>query len=215
MDHNRNDPAYKPLFEAAGRIAALLKATTADPLSELPGTLDDFLGAVYALIFAKQHGFTNRLDRATKIAAVEKLADQISAGRLPTDKKWMAGFHFNSALFRTAAVSHRILQLVVGESDNVPTLCDKAEKRYPKWKPGRWSSGNVRKVCTEVNKLKHEPKGLHERRNVAYEDALAAVCELLDLMEAWSAALEHPDHDAVPGAPRARRAARRRSAAPA
>jgi len=186
LNLNPNDPAYKPLFEAAGRIAALLRTTIAKPHSELSGPLDDFLGAVCALTFAKQQSFTNRPDRSIKIASVVKLADQISAGKLPMDRKWMAGFHFNSALFRTAAVSHRILQIVVGEDIDVPRLCDKAEKLYPKWKPGHWSSGNVRKVCTEVNKLKHRPKGLLERRNVAYEDALAAVSELLDLIEAWS-----------------------------
>jgi hypothetical protein len=139
-----NDPTYKPLFDAAGRIAALLRTTTAKPDSELLGSLDDFLGAVYALIFAKQHGFTNRLDRSIKIASVEKLANYISAGKLPTDRKWMAGFHFNSALFRTAAVSHRILQIVVGENDDVPPLCDKAEKLYPKWKPSSlWCKSGV------------------------------------------------------------------------
>jgi hypothetical protein len=179
MDPVHNDPTYKPLFEAAGRIAALLKATTGKTHSELPACLDDFLGAVYALTFAKQGGFKNRPDRSISIVAVEKLARQMASGQLRTDGKWIAGFHFNSALFRTAAVSHRILQIIVGRDGNVPTLCDEAEKLYPKW-----SSGNVRKVCTEVNKLKHKRKALLERRNVAYEDALAAVGELLDLMEA-------------------------------
>jgi hypothetical protein len=63
-----------------------------------------------------------------------------------------------------------------------PRFADEGEKLYP-----RWSSGNVRKVYREVNKLKHKRKALLERRNVAYEDALAAVGELLDLIEAWTA----------------------------
>jgi hypothetical protein len=50
-------------------------------------------------------------------------------------------------------VSHRILQIVVGRDDNVLALCDEGEKLYPKW-----SSGNVRKVYREVNKLKHKRK---------------------------------------------------------
>jgi hypothetical protein len=176
------DPTYATLSTAASRIATLLKPPIAKSNSELPASLDDFLGAVYALIFAKQGGFKNRPDRAVSIAAVEKLARQIASGKLRTDGKWIAGFHFNSALFRTAAVSHRILQIVVGRDDNVPALCDEGEKLYP-----RWSSGNVRKVYREVNKLKHKRKALLERRNVAYEDALAAVGELLDLIEAWTA----------------------------
>jgi len=173
---NIHDPTYAPLFQAASRLANLLKPPTAKSNSELPASLDDFLGSVYALIFAKQRGFKNRPDRSTSIAAIEKLARQAAAGELRTDGKWIAGFHFNSALFRIAAVSHRILQIVVGRDDCVPTLCDEAEKLYPKWKPGHhWSNGNVRKVYREVNKLKHKRKGLLERRNVAYEDALAAV----------------------------------------
>src|ERR1041385_3531104 len=99
LNPNSSDPAYKPLFQAAGRIAGLLRVTTAEPQSELPGALDDFLGAVYALIFAKQHGFKNRLDRPTKIASVEKLADQISAGKLPHKKKRERGFPLTNRPF--------------------------------------------------------------------------------------------------------------------
>jgi hypothetical protein len=177
------DPTYATLSRAASRIATLLKPPMAKSNAELPASLDDFLGVVYALISAKKDGFKNRPDRSISILAVEKLARQMASGKLRTDGKWIAGFHFNSALFRTAAVSHRILQIVVGRDDNVPTLCDEAEKLYSKW-----SGVNVRKVCSEVNKLKHRCKALLERRNVAYEDALAAVGALLDLIEVWTAA---------------------------
>jgi hypothetical protein len=70
----------------------------------------------------------DRLARSIDIAAAQKRAAQIAGGQLRFDGKWMAGFHFNSALFRIAAVYHRILKIVVGRPtnrDEVPTL------RYP------------------------------------------------------------------------------------
>ena len=93
------DPTYATLSNAASRIATLLKPPIAKSNSELPASLDDFLGAVCALIFAKQGGFKNRPDRAVSIAAVEKLARQIASGKLRTDGKWIAGLPFQQRSF--------------------------------------------------------------------------------------------------------------------
>ena len=120
------DPTYATLSRAASRIATLLKPPIAKSNAELPASLDDFLGAVYALISAKKDGFKNRPDRSISIPAVEKLARQIASGKLRTDGKWIAGFHFNSALFRTAAVSIEFCR----SSSDATTICPRfATKR--------------------------------------------------------------------------------------
>jgi hypothetical protein len=86
------------------------------------------------LIQAKQHDFTDRTDRPTKIDAVAKRAFKIAAGSVRTDGKWIAGFYFNDALFRTAAVYHRVLKIVVGENAYVPALLPKAKNLFTHWK---------------------------------------------------------------------------------
>lgn len=179
---NLDDPTEAELSKFADRIGNLLTAPSVRSNPDLAGSLDDFLGAVYALIQAKRHDFTDRAARPIEIGAVEKRALQIAAGRVRTDGKWVAGFYFNDALFRTAAVYHRILKIVVGKSAYAPTLRIDAQRLYPSW-----TSDELALVHSQVNDLKHTPRGIHDRRTVTYAVALAAVSELLDLIEAWTA----------------------------
>lgn len=187
------DPTYAALSGYAGRIAALLSVPTLQENPDVAGSLDDFLGAVYALIFAKQGNFTDRLSRSIDITAVKFRAAQVAAGEVRTDGLWMAGFHFNSAMFRMASTYHRVLKIVVGRvgrsrKDDVPTLRTEAQGLYRHWKQCDWTGVKLDMVHSQVNDLKHTPRGVHDQRTVTYGDAIAAVGELLDLMEAWTAA---------------------------
>ena len=47
------DPTYLALSQSAGRINTLLISATARKNADLSACLDDFLGANYALIFAR------------------------------------------------------------------------------------------------------------------------------------------------------------------
>jgi hypothetical protein len=180
-----NDTTYAALSRSADGIGKLLSVPTVQANADLAGSLDDFLGAVYALILAKQSGFTDRLSRPIEIAVVEKRARQIAAGKVRTDGKWMAGFHFNSALFRMAAVYHRLPKVVVGKVGHVHALRSDAQQLYYRWKQSSWTSDKLDMVHSQVNDLKHTPRGIHDQRTVTYQDAVAAVGELLDLVEAW------------------------------
>lgn len=187
-----NDTIYVALSRSAGRIGKLLSLRTVQTNADLAGSLDDFLGAIYALILAKQGGFTDRLTRPIEIAAVEKRAEQIAAGKVRTDGKWMAGFHFNSALFRTAAVYHRILKIVVGRVAYVHSLRSDALQLYRQWNHSDWTCDKLDMVHSQVNDLKHRPRGIYDQRSVAFQDAVTAVAELLDLIEAWVTASAPP-----------------------
>lgn len=66
------DPTEAALSKFAGRIGKLLTAPTVRANPDLAGSLDDFLGAVYALIQAKRHDFTDRASRPIEIAAVRE-----------------------------------------------------------------------------------------------------------------------------------------------
>lgn len=176
------DPTHAALSNYAGRIGKLLTAPAVQANPDLAGSLDDFLGAVYALIQAKEHGFADRTG-PIEIAAVQKRAQKIAVGQVRTDGKWIAGFYFNNALFRTAAIYHRVLKIVVGEKAYVPVLVIKAQALYP-----QWTNSKLDTVHDQVNDLKHTPRGVYDQRTITYDDAVAAVGELLVLIEAWAPA---------------------------
>jgi hypothetical protein len=183
LDLDTDDPTYKALFGYGRRIGKLLTVPTVLANPDLAGSLDDFLGAVYALIQAKHHKFADRAGRPIDIKPVAQRAAEIAKGRVRTGGQWIAGFYFNSALFRTAAVYHRILKIVVGKDANVDKLRRAAQSLYP-----QWTCAKLGLVNGQVNDLKHTPRGVHDQRTVTYDDALAAICELLDLIEAWTSA---------------------------
>ncbi len=178
-----NDPTEARLAGCAGRISQLLAAPTVTANSDVESSLDDFLGAVYALIRAKKENFQDRAGRRIKIKPVAQRAARIATGHVKTDGFWIAGFYFNNALFRTAAVYHRILKVATGMDRSVPVLQLDALRRY-----AGWNSIRLYKIHNQVNDLKHEPRGIHHGRLVSYDDALTAACDLLDLIEAWMAA---------------------------
>jgi hypothetical protein len=176
------------LAQSADRIATLLRSPVAKNNPDLSGSLDDFLGAVYALIFAREGNFTHRSDRPIDITAVEKRAKQVAVGQVRTDGKWMAGFHFNSALFRLSAAYHRILKIVTNKKGDVGILRPAAENVYRHVKGSDWCSDNIRAVHGQVTDLKHTPKGTFSarREKAGLPNAVSAVSELLDLIETWA-----------------------------
>ena len=182
------DRVFKRLAGFASRIAAVLERPGVQSNPHLLGALDDFLGAIYALIFAKQRDFIDRTGQSIQPDKVLKRAKQLRNGKVRTEGKWIAGFHFNSALFRLAAVNHRVLKIVIGQPStgkNVPTLRTAADKLYLACTKQKWSRQNIDKVHAEVTDLKHTPKGKFYRRNVKYVVAVNSVGEVLDLIEAW------------------------------
>jgi hypothetical protein len=94
----------------------------------------------------------------------------------------MAGLHFNSALFRTSAVYHRALKVIIGPG-KIDHLRKEAEKRYKTKTGSDWQNTNIQQVHDQVNYLKHDAPGTYHSRQVTYEQALQALHELLDLIE--------------------------------
>jgi hypothetical protein len=180
-----SDPTYATLAKAAGRVATILRASKGN--KDLVGSLDDFLGAIYALVLAKHGNFEDRSNREIEVGVVLKRANQIASGEVRTSGPWIAGFHFNSALFRIDSVYHRILKIVVGvveEKNEVGALASKARKFYRKKGIG-WTNESLDRIHDQTNNLKHSSKGTYDGRIVSYEGAISAVEELLKLLEAW------------------------------
>lgn len=109
------------------------------------------------------------VDRAGPVEkqAVVKRACEAAFGRIRLSGPWLAGFHFNSALFRIAAVHHRGTQFIHRED-------------FPEWR-----HENVDRIHDDVNPFKHRPTGLAEKRTVTWAQAVAAVSELLELFDLW------------------------------
>jgi hypothetical protein len=110
-----SDSSYQALARFAGTIASLFGTSRVQSDPHAVGLLDDLLGAVYSLILARHQRFVDRTDRPIEIAVVERRALQVHRGDVRIDGKWIAGWHFNSALFRIAAVYHRLLKLTSGQ----------------------------------------------------------------------------------------------------
>jgi hypothetical protein len=166
------------------RLVTLLRSPQAKKSHYFVGTLDDFLGAVYSLVSSQcnVHPFEKRSGQI-EIDTVIRRAEDVANGTLRTSGNWMAGFHFNGALFRIAASYHRGLKVVAHKEtskDMRNKLLPDVEKAFPAWK-----HQNLDEVYDEVNDLKHTAEGKFNFREVDLEGAKAAVEELLELFELW------------------------------
>lgn len=113
---DRTDSTYGRLARFTGRLKSVLDRPKVQADAYLPHVLDDFLGAIYALILAKSQGFTVRpRGISPEPDKVQTRAEQVANGHIRLDGKLMAGFHFNSAILRLSAVYHRILRVLTND----------------------------------------------------------------------------------------------------
>jgi hypothetical protein len=157
----------------------------------MQASLDDLLGALYSLIYAKQHGFAERSHSLATddVLNVQVRATDIAAGKVRTEGKWTAGYYFNGALFRIAGVYHRVLKIVAAKENEddlyVKDLLPLVDANFQAWTKGTWAHGKTTQVYRQVNKLKHQADGIYQGRAVTFNDAVSALAELLELIEAW------------------------------
>jgi hypothetical protein len=191
MQLNLADPVCGRLAGFAGRLSRLLAHPTAQTDRAVTGTLDECLGALYALNLAHIQGFADRpVGTGIEMRVLQDRVAKLTNGDVRIDGKWMAGFHFNSALVRLSAVYHRSLKVVtgnVGKKKDVPTLLSELDSPggFPKWAGQPWSRSSIEQVHREVNAFKHTAEGLNLGRNVPYAVAIEAADELLVLLEHW------------------------------
>ena len=157
--------------------------------------LDDFLGVIFALAeMTRTNPDWNGRPAQRTFRDPKVLAKELSEGKVRNQGKWMAGFHFNSALFRLAAVFHRglkVLALKPEEKDVYrKTLLQIVQPAYTKVTGHNWNHNMLERVHDEVNGLKHAPSGVAIKRDVDRVTCLEAVDQLLDLFEVWASAQE-------------------------
>lgn len=191
-------PDMKRLAKYSHDLSEIVKDLRLPKDSQAAGTFDDLLGAVYALILARHHEFVDRPPSAEKVIEFDKVqvrALEIKDGKVRLDGKWMAGWHFNSALYRIASTFHRLSRVVTNTPDSedikVFQLKKAVQKLYGENSGGkRWRFSNVSAVHDQVNHLKHEAKGNVDERSVTYKEALDALGDLIELAKAWKRSLQ-------------------------
>jgi hypothetical protein len=174
----------KKLMELGTRIDKLLNNPGIKDNDEAMSILDDLLGAVYALVFANHHYFENRTNKPIEKDPVLTRASQIRNCKIRIAGKWIAGWHFNSALYRIAAVYHRLLKLVTNiNCEKVEGCLHEAKNKY------NWTNFITDKIYREVNYLKHRRKGIYASRTARIKNAVSGMDELLLLFEKWRESL--------------------------
>lgn len=170
---NIADATLIELTGFAGRIVKLLgrKPSNGDPIAEL----DDLIGAIYALVSAIEHDFKGKTGTSERDPVVKR-AQQVANGNVRTEGNWMAGFHFNNALFRISALLDRLPKALAGSHK-------KAANMYLAKTGHIWDHTNADAVRVEVNRIKHDAQGAFSSRKEGMQKALSAVTELLELGE--------------------------------
>ncbi|MCD9186863.1 MAG: hypothetical protein LUM44_10540 [Pyrinomonadaceae bacterium] len=188
LEISSTDKDYQKLFDFGGQISVLFDKSEIKNDPNTVAILDDLLGAIYCLILAKYHNFKDRSDQKIENEVIPTRAEQIKKGDVRIEGAWIAGWHFNSSLFRIAAIYHRLLKLIEGSTskDYKDKLLKNVKKSYKNWTGEDWSKINTEAIHEEVNTLKHGIQGLYFARNVTFQHALTSISDLLKLIEAWS-----------------------------
>jgi hypothetical protein len=148
--------------------------------------LDSLVGAIVSLYMAKELGYKDRTEafdsnyRQNLFFRCEALV----SGTLPTGGWWMAGYYFNSALLRIAASYHQCLKLITGEKRKLVAGLLELIPAFP--------HESLTKVHIEVNSIKHDRDGLDAGRTVMFDEAVAAIEELLALISTHKDRLRFP-----------------------
>lgn len=176
-----NDTTFKELARCASRIVPLLKSAHGRGDKEMIGVFDDMLGAIYALVDAHKLGFHGKSSES-EYGAIEKRSTQVGKGEVKRAGSWMAGFHFNSAIFRISAVFARLVIRIAGKPKEQDAR-DDANAAFLKKKHTPWANKEANAIRKEVNNLKHEVGGVFKGRAEDMTTALTALDQLLTLAE--------------------------------
>jgi hypothetical protein len=172
---NLADNELKSIAAFASRIAVLLSEPDIKADDDQTGVLDDLLGAVYALILAVEEGFAGKPGKSDKEPPTTR-AKQVASGQFRADGNWMAGFHFNNAMFRISAGLDR-----VPKAFTKPGLT--AARQYKTKLRTKWKKTYCEKIRDEVNRVKHDAGGVFGGRREKLDGATLALGELLHLVE--------------------------------
>lgn len=177
------EPWYVPIFHRLGDLV-----TEVPPLRD---SLDLAIGAAASFMRAEQLGYQDR-DFALPDDYYEKLRERhrMAEGTLPPHGRWISGYYFNSGLIRLSEARKQLRghlrRAVRFGAVGVPELAPDAD------------------FTEEADRLKHDARGLSERRRVTFDAAISMLGEFVTVIDNAKSALA-----TLPPPPQ-RRSARRR-----
>lgn len=144
-----------------------------------------YLGALHALIRAAELGFRDRTQTIPTTAYAQSLGrmlKRLGEGNAALRGQWLAGFYFNDAMFRLAALYERGLKAAVGARgrESVPHL---RQIGIAKGVMGSTNFSALDAVRTDVNELKHRDGLVLKGREVAFDRAIEAAREARELLD--------------------------------
>lgn len=171
------------LVEIAEKLSTLVAALPHDRLGDL---LDLTAGGLASLTLARQHRYQDRPEPLPK-DYYEKLCERVermAAGTVPSRGRWISGYHFNSAIFRIAAVRVKTRALLKG--------IDRQNKQREGQLRASLPDTDFDQLHNEYRELKHGPAGLAAGRQVTFDLAVEALQEVIAVLDARKSELADP-----------------------
>jgi hypothetical protein len=145
-------------------------------------------GATYALAQAKELGYTDRglhdnwKDRVKEARLLASNLHSPKRSRLEKDNQWLAGFHFNNALFRTDVGFERVTRHIALDAlkmDDWRALSDKGRRAgLPSELIDQW-----KRLRAEVVAMKHHNAELFKKDRMSYGEAFEALDRLISAIQ--------------------------------
>jgi hypothetical protein len=170
--------AFVPRVEAivSRRLGdGVAQATYSEEQKALHATIDYLLGALHSLHRAHALDFEDRPAAPPACQSLLSVAASLDGLR---EVQWLAGYYFNSALARIAAVFHRGLKIKHHQIRSRLSL--------GQIDPDRRNREELWKVHEQVNDLKHDAPGSFEGREVTFAEALKATEQAIQILEEWN-----------------------------
>jgi hypothetical protein len=168
-----SDRTLADLAGCANQVLALLQRNQNN--KDLLAVLDDLLGAIYELISSVELGFKGKSGQSNLKHSIDR-AQELANGEVRIDGNWMAGFHFNSAMFRISALFDRLPKALA--------CCHATASAAYHQKTGKaWDKNDAHAIRKQVNTMKHETGGSFggRKRDADLPAAMSAVKQLLEL----------------------------------
>jgi hypothetical protein len=165
------------LTQASKTLSELIGQFPSEHLGDL---VDLTLGALVSLSRAGQLGYKERIGKPLSSKYYDKLiqlANGMAKGVLPEDRPWLAGYYFNSGLFRLGAARE-----ITGK------LLSSLDKRKVT-KGLNIPNAKIDVVYEEYRSLKHDLRSIRMGRRITYEQAVESLCELVYVLGQRSAEL--------------------------
>jgi hypothetical protein len=174
--------------EADLKSIALRTAALTREIPQYRAILDVAAGAIFCLFRAHRLAYKHRESPLSDeyLQNLTVRLERMAEGRLPQTHGWLAGFYFNSAIQRIAAVGAQLVGIL------------KRLDRQAKLEGQGMDALNDLPVLTqirdEVNRFKHDETGLDRGRDITPSMAVTALSEIVETLENYKKFLKasHP-----------------------